>query len=90
MVGSIRGDTAQLFGQADVPGRAQIVRGMEPRLSSPSCTRNERIARSPRQIATEKRPPRRSTEGRLIAGLNWTICRADGIRVAAFLGPARP
>ncbi|HXQ06680.1 MAG TPA: hypothetical protein VN831_18275, partial [Bradyrhizobium sp.] len=85
-----QGDTAQLFGQADVPERAQIVRGMEPRLSNPSCTRNERIARSPRQIATEKRPPRRFTDGSLIAGLNWTICRADGIRVAAFLEPARP
>src|SRR5713226_2349594 len=88
MVGSIRGDTAQLFGQADVPGRAQIVRGMEPRLSSRSCTRNEQIARSPRQIATEKRLPCRFTDGSLIAGLNWTICRADGIRVAALLEPA--
>jgi hypothetical protein len=85
-----QGDTAQLFGQADVPGRAQIVRGMGSRLSGPSCTRNERIARRPRQIATEKRLPRRSTDGSLIAGVDWTICRADGITVAALLEPARP
>jgi hypothetical protein len=48
------------------------------------------MARNPRQIATETRLPRRSTDGRRIAGLNWTICRADGITAAAFLEPARP
>jgi hypothetical protein len=66
------------------------VRGTGPRLSSPSCTRNERIACRPRQIATKKRLSRGSAQGRLVARLNWTICRADGIRVAAFLEPARP
>jgi hypothetical protein len=46
-------------------------------------------------VVRDKSPPKKrlsrgSTKGHLIAGLNWTICRADGIRVAAFLEPARP
>src|SRR5450631_25870 len=90
MVGSIRGTRPNCFDRQTFPGAHRLCAACDGDCPVQAVREMNELPVLRDKSPPKKRLPRGSTEGRTIARLNWTICRANGIRVAAFLEPARP
>src|SRR5260370_30699066 len=90
MVGSIRGIQPNCFDRQTFPNAHRLCAAGDRDCPVQAVREMNGLPVVRDKSPPKKRLPRGSTEGRLRARLNWTICRADGIRVAAFLEPARP